>query len=120
MTRAPRIDISMHTAISGEMSVLGVQFNVGRVNYRGTRESTIVMPEPLFGCCLDGAHTELVEVTIDGSARTKVRNSGSEQAISLPADRQMTVKPKGEADAGYFIWGTRSWKTATVSLPMPG
>jgi AraC-like DNA-binding protein len=93
----------MRTAVSSEMSVLGVQFTVGTVSYRGTRESAIVMPGPLFGCSVGGAHTELVEVALEGCGRTKVRNSGSEQGLSLPADRLMTVKAKGEADAGYFL-----------------
>jgi AraC-like DNA-binding protein len=93
----------MRSAVSGEMGVLGVQFTVGSVKYRGTRESAIVVPGPLFGCSLDGAHQELVEVAIEGGGRTKVRNLGSQQALSLPADRLMTVKATGEATAGYFI-----------------
>jgi AraC-like DNA-binding protein len=101
MPREPRVDVSHRTGITiaGEQRVLGVHFTVGVLDYVGARETTTVMPGPLFGCCLDGVHAELVEVSIDGRGPTKVRNSGTDLAVSLSGDRELTVKAKGEAAA---------------------
>jgi AraC-like DNA-binding protein len=82
---------------------LGVHFTVGALDYLGTRETTTVMPGPVFGYCLDGDHAETVEVSIDGRGRTNVKNSGSDVAASLPGDRELTIKAKGEAVAGSLM-----------------